>query len=70
MDADRCNGCGECYKVGCIAVENESFEDRTVARINHDLCVGCTLCVQVCPENAIAPMPITAELVPLGLMSG
>ena len=37
--------------------------DRRRARINLDLCVGCTLCVQVCPEGAIAPRPVSLPLV-------
>ena len=35
---------------------------RQQARINLELCVGCTLCVQVCPEGAIAPRPVSSPL--------
>jgi indolepyruvate ferredoxin oxidoreductase alpha subunit len=24
--------------------------------INKNLCIGCSVCAQVCPENAIVPM--------------
>ena len=58
VDAELCTSCGDCYEVGCIAVEQAAFDGRTVAKINHDLCVGCTLCVQACSEGAITPQPI------------
>jgi NAD-dependent dihydropyrimidine dehydrogenase PreA subunit len=53
--------------VGCVAVEQEEFAGRLVASINHDLCVGCTLCVQSCPEGAITPQPLVPELIELGI---
>jgi indolepyruvate ferredoxin oxidoreductase alpha subunit len=24
--------------------------------INKNLCIGCSVCAQICPENAIVPM--------------
>lgn len=60
VTAEACTGCGECMKVGCLAVEKHVLDDNWVARINDDLCIGCTLCVQACPEDAIAPRSLTA----------
>ena len=51
VDHDKCIGCEKCLKVGCPAI---SF-DKTVKKANIDEgpCVGCGVCQQVCPVNAI-----------------
>ena len=49
VDADKCIGCKKCLSVGCPAV---SVRDRKSV-IDPTLCVGCTVCAQVCPKGAI-----------------
>lgn len=48
---DDCRGCKMCVKTGCPAI---SF-DKTVkkAHIDKNMCVGCTVCMQSCPFDAI-----------------
>ena len=47
---DKCKDCGICIKqLGCPAVITR--KDRTV--IDESLCVGCSLCAQICPYKAI-----------------
>ena len=49
VNADKCRSCKSCLKVGCPAISMENgkaFIDRTQ-------CVGCTVCAQVCPFDAI-----------------
>jgi indolepyruvate ferredoxin oxidoreductase alpha subunit len=58
VDAEACNGCGRCFRVGCPAiVRSDEIDERTKrakARIDPLLCTGCEICAQVCPQQAIA----------------
>lgn len=64
-NAEACTGCGDCFQVGCVAIEPQEFEGRFAPKINQDLCVGCTLCVQLCPEDALKPLAVNLDLVDL-----
>jgi indolepyruvate ferredoxin oxidoreductase alpha subunit len=50
IDPERCNGCGLCLRVGCLALYRVSEDE---ARIDPLLCTGCTVCQQVCARKAI-----------------
>lgn len=52
VDADRCNGCGECV----AHCRFDAIELTEVARIDHIDCEGCGVCGLVCPEDAISFM--------------
>lgn len=45
----ECIGCRMCIRLGCPAI---AMEDG-VAVINSQLCTGCGMCAQVCPQDAI-----------------
>ncbi len=49
VDSDKCRSCKKCLKVGCPAI----FMKDGKATIDTTLCVGCTVCNQVCPFSAI-----------------
>jgi indolepyruvate ferredoxin oxidoreductase alpha subunit len=49
VNRDQCRGCKKCLKVGCPAV---CMKDGK-ATIDQTLCVGCTVCAQVCPFGAM-----------------
>ncbi len=49
VNAERCNGCGLCLKVGCPAVIKA--DDKVV--IDELQCIGCKVCMQVCARKAI-----------------
>jgi indolepyruvate ferredoxin oxidoreductase alpha subunit len=56
VDRDECRGCKACIKFGCPAIEFDPPEaegEKGHSRIGN-LCVGCGVCAQVCPFNAIS----------------
>ncbi|MFW6297925.1 MAG: indolepyruvate ferredoxin oxidoreductase subunit alpha [Desulfosalsimonas sp.] len=54
VKAEKCRNHRICTeKIACPAF---LLDDKGV-RIDADRCTGCTLCAQVCPENAILPVP-------------
>jgi len=50
VDAETCNKCGMCHRVGCPAIEKDAAGK---AKINSLLCIGCDICRQVCKPAAI-----------------
>jgi indolepyruvate ferredoxin oxidoreductase alpha subunit len=53
---EKCTACGACFRIGCPAITTSSEKNekgRAKSQIDLDLCTGCTLCAQVCPEEAI-----------------
>jgi indolepyruvate ferredoxin oxidoreductase alpha subunit len=68
VDPDRCTGCRTCHGVGCPAVGWSSGQRNARGRegasaIDAALCDGCSVCLQVCPFNAIST---TAAAAPRG----
>ena len=49
LHIDGCKNCGACMKLSCPAIERGA----NGVSINPALCVGCGMCVQVCPFKAI-----------------
>lgn len=51
VDQGKCIGCKQCQKTGCPAL---NFDKKTKkVHINPADCVGCGVCAQVCPVDAI-----------------
>lgn len=50
VDSNACKECKLCLKAGCPAV---SFKKGTGAIIDETMCVGCDVCLQICPFDAI-----------------
>jgi len=53
---------GAAAKAITILAQERLFHAPTVARVNKNLCTGCSMCVQVCPYEAIALKDGKAEV--------
>jgi indolepyruvate ferredoxin oxidoreductase alpha subunit len=59
VDQAACNACQSCMNLGCPALtwSEEWYEGRHKVKIDPALCIGCTLCAQVCAMDCIQPGP-------------
>ena len=64
FDEDACAGCGRCY-VSCFDGGHQAIdwdEEARRPRLNTDKCVGCHLCLNVCPVmDCITPGEIVIK---------
>ena len=51
VKVENCKKCGKCMKLGCPAISKNA--DGTI-KIDVTQCVGCEVCVQVCPFGSIS----------------
>ena len=49
VDPLKCNGCGRCTDHICLA----SHMENGIARVEVEECLGCGMCVALCPEGAV-----------------
>lgn len=59
VDRDKCRSCKSCLKAGCPAIAMKADADagegeKAKAFIDSTLCIGCTVCAQICPFGAIS----------------
>ncbi len=50
IDKDKCRSCKRCMKLGCPSIRMDA---NGKADIDTTLCVGCGVCEQLCPFDAI-----------------
>lgn len=55
VDREICISCRSCIGVNCPPISMRVYEgfDKKNSYINPDMCVGCSVCSQVCPVKAI-----------------
>ncbi|MBN1425551.1 indolepyruvate ferredoxin oxidoreductase subunit alpha [Candidatus Fermentibacteria bacterium] len=63
VDHAKCIGCHTCVRVGCPAIslaEETTDKGRHKSFIDPRVCIGCTVCQQVCPVGAIVDLEAPA----------
>jgi indolepyruvate ferredoxin oxidoreductase alpha subunit len=56
IDQEKCTKCGICTNnFACPAIFKAAMKpgEEPIYFINPEMCLGCAVCVQVCPEGAI-----------------
>lgn len=53
IDEKRCTGCGLCVRKICPSGALRFDGEKPVPVIRHRLCVGCSGCLNLCPESAV-----------------
>ncbi len=64
VDEEKCRGCRVCLEINCPAISwikqegttKDGHRRKGVSYINRDLCVGCSVCEQICKFEAIKPI--------------
>jgi indolepyruvate ferredoxin oxidoreductase alpha subunit len=60
VDTETCIACGTCFELGCPAIKHAKAINEKTGRAKSEidpvLCVGCDMCAQVCPVEAIHPV--------------
>ncbi|MCF0123684.1 MAG: indolepyruvate ferredoxin oxidoreductase subunit alpha, partial [Ruminiclostridium sp.] len=49
VDAEKCNGCSLCMRIGCPAI----IMREGIVEIDRTQCVGCKVCMQMCHRDAL-----------------
>jgi indolepyruvate ferredoxin oxidoreductase alpha subunit len=57
---EGCTACQACMNLGCPSIVwgESTFEGHHRVRIDAATCIGCSLCVQLCPTGCIRPVAV------------
>ncbi len=58
IKTENCTACQSCMNLGCPALvwDDEMYDGQHKVRIDPVACIGCSMCIQVCPTDSIRPM--------------
>ena len=59
VKVENCKNCGKCMKLGCPAISKSADG----IKIDMAQCVGCEVCVQVCPFDSISKIEVGGSAV-------
>lgn len=62
---EKCIGCRACTRTGCPAITFDKVSEKS--KMNLELCVGCEVCLQVCPVKAIGKMGAYLKAIEIGM---
>ncbi|MBU2548162.1 MAG: FAD-dependent oxidoreductase [Proteobacteria bacterium] len=55
----KCRTCNRCLEeFGCPAIVWRENDGKFSPHMDNDICIGCQVCIQVCPFSSIAPLEI------------
>mgnify|MGYP002725604705 CR=1 FL=1 len=60
VKSSGCTACQACMNLGCPALSwsDEWYDGHHKVKIDPQGCIGCSLCAQVCPSDAIQALPV------------
>lgn len=54
---EKCIGCGACAWACLFGVPKKTNDNEPIFEIAKEKCAGCGHCINLCPNNAIEPLP-------------
>ena len=68
VDTENCVACQMCMNLGCPAIswDEAMYDGHHKVKIDAGLCIGCTLCAQLCPSSCIRA-PAARDAAPVGV---
>jgi len=72
VDTSACIGCQLCMDLGCPGLIwdlEAASDDHRAVRIDPDRCSGCTVCAQMCPQQAIHPVDVLSSVTALNAVT-
>jgi len=63
IDAEKCSGCGLCYRACNVQALGMASGER-IALLKKELCLGCGACISACPKGALKMLELAKRPLP------